>query len=679
MFKKTLATITATITVITMAFAPSVTAFANEGDLTNTLNVNNFSEDKTVVVESITVEDGKSAISASGSEVEVTVNGDVSSEGSYTSTYNGEEHSVSSIVVYTDNEADVTIKGDVSATGENQDAIYASSNSEVTVEGTITSTGTAISAYSNSKVSSDDINSKGGVYASNSTVSTGDIKSENTGVNANNSKVSTGNVTSTGGSTAVTAWNNSAVNVNGNVDASGVYTYTDSTGAERYSGASGVSASSDSSVTVSGNVVGGSEGVSIRDGAKLTVEGNVTATGTDQTVNTWNEETKAYDIKKNTSYGTGVYSDGDADILIKGDVTSVTTPIAVSLDNDDKHGSITILGTIAASGEKTYSGISISNPDAEHDGFDFDDKTDILDDIPEITIYAIDSKYPTPISASASIKGEDGKTTHASGVYQAVREAINYIIKQEDESNKNYGITVSGENIKHNDAINYDTVNVNKAFQVAAKSLPGEYTISAGENVSVVENSDGTYTLTLTNNRGGINIKAVLRPVTVTKTDDKGNVTEEVEYVAEVQSVSTPSYADPAKAPEGAIVIASTPAAAASAETAAISGTKPAITASFDLGKVTPMQFKNAIIENVAAAPASGAFNIETDRVSCFDSKMIQAFAARPDIDVNVVFTYGGKKLKVVIPAGYDVSKLLDENGYCGFLRLLALLGGTEM
>lgn len=678
MFKKTLATITATITVITMAMAPSVTAFANEGNLTDTLRVNNYSQETVVVVDSISVDGGNDAIYASGSEVEVTVNGDVSSESSYTSTYNGEVYTSAFPVVSASDEANVTINGDVNANGTDQIAVDTSSNAEVTVNGDVNATSSGISA-ANSTVSTGNITAKGsGVYADNSAVSTGDIKSDNTGVSANNnSNVSTGNITTTDGHTGVYASNNSKVNINGTVDASGVHVYTDDQGNEQYSGATGVHVTSGSSVNVSGDVVGGSTGASATDESKLVVEGKVVAIGTDQTYYTWNEETKAYDIPHKTSYGTGIYSDGDADILIKGDVLSTTTPISVSLDNDDKHESITVLGTIAASDE-VYASISISNSDAEHGGFDFDDNEDVLDDVPEITVYAIDSKFPNPIYVGASVKGEDDKT-YASGVYQAVKEAINYIIKQEDESNKNYGITVSGENVKHNDAINYDTVNVNKAFQVAAKSLPGEYTISAGENVSVVENSDGTYTLTLTNNRGGINIKAVLRPVTVTKTDDKGNVTEEVEYVAEVQSVSTPSYADPAKAPEGAIVIASTPAAAASAETAAISGTKPAITASFDLGKVTPMQFKNAIIENVAAAPASGAFNIETDRVSCFDSKMIQAFAARPDIDVNVVFTYGGKKLKVVIPAGYDVSKLLDENGYCGFLRLLALLGGTEL
>ena len=55
---------------------------------------------------------------------------------------------------------------------------------------------------------------------------------------------------------------------------------------------------------------------------------------------------------------------------------------------------------------------------------------------------------------------------------------------------------------------------------------------------------------------------------------------------------------------------------------------------------------------------------------------MAEAIMARGDIDVNLVFGYGGKTFKVVIPAGYDVSSLLDANGFVGFLRILAILGG---
>lgn len=55
---------------------------------------------------------------------------------------------------------------------------------------------------------------------------------------------------------------------------------------------------------------------------------------------------------------------------------------------------------------------------------------------------------------------------------------------------------------------------------------------------------------------------------------------------------------------------------------------------------------------------------------------MLEAFAKKGNVDMEVLFPLGGKKLSVMIPAGYDINKLLDNKGYCGFLRLLAILGG---
>jgi hypothetical protein len=194
--------------------------------------------------------------------------------------------------------------------------------------------------------------------------------------------------------------------------------------------------------------------------------------------------------------------------------------------------------------------------------------------------------------------------------------------------------------------------------------------LSAGESVQVADNGDGTFTLTLKDLKGGIALKVVARPV---PNSDK------VEIVEATQE-STPTYADPTAVPAGAIVATTTTTAADTpAETAAISGTKPALTVAYSINEITPLQYKNSIIQSVATAPSGGAFNIQTDKVACFDRKMIEAFAARPDVDVNVVFTYGGRKLKVVIPAGFDVRTLLDEFGYCGFLRLMSILGASEL
>ena len=295
-----------------------------------------------------------------------------------------------------------------------------------------------------------------------------------------------------------------------------------------------------------------------------------------------------------------------------------------------------------------------------------------MNSIPALTIYEMDKESISvgrPLAKDANVSYSD--------VYNAVVNTINYIINQNTESQEKYGLklTEDNENVTtiygpHGES--YDTVNLKEAFKVAA-NVPEGYEVTAGENVKVTNNGDGTFTLVLNNVKGGINVKVTAIVKTTENTDGSQN------YEVVVENV-TPSYADPAQAPAGAIVVSNTVSAADTpSQIAAISGTKPARTVSYNMSSITPIQYKESIISNVAAAPQGGAMNIETDRVACLDSKMIAAIASRPDIDVNVVFTYGGKKLKVTIPAGYDVNSLLDEYGYCGFLRLMSILGSTEL
>ena len=312
---------------------------------------------------------------------------------------------------------------------------------------------------------------------------------------------------------------------------------------------------------------------------------------------------------------------------------------------------------------------------------------EMLKEMPEITVYAVEG-------AKAISDGKLG-TRYVEGigeipqrvefyegfknVYDSVVSAINYIIKQDDESNADYSITVDKNTSKQEiNGKEYFTTKINQAFAVAAK-LPEGYTISGGENVTVVDNGNGTFSLTLNNVKGGINLKAVLRPVSTGDNSSSGGNDYEVVVEEVTQTAPTPTQ-------PGALAITSTSGQANAASNpeqaalvAAISGDKPAQTISFSVEKVTPQQYKEAVINNVASVPANGALNLVTDKPSVIDYKMVEALSARSDIDVNVVFNYGGKRYKVVIPAGYDMKSLLDKNGYCGFLRLLAVLGGETI
>ncbi|WP_022775994.1 hypothetical protein [Butyrivibrio sp. AE2015] len=480
-------------------------------------------------------------------------------------------------------------------------------------------------------------------------------------------KHTVGNVTTKDGGTAVTAYNEGTIiNVEGTVDASGVkVNKNDDT--VTYKGATGVSVSNGANVIIEKNVTGGSRGISANNDSSLTVKGDVTATGTDQTSYKWNNETQKYDIQENSVSGIGVETNGDATINIGGDISAFDDGILINPDNYDNKGSIIVEGTITAASD-TGKGIQIYKVPKKYDGITFDDVKDALDDVPELTIYEIDAKYPVYVRMATA----DDPDNPNQKIETAVINAINYIVKQNKESVDKYGMAVSGTT-----AIDkYDTVKIGQEFTVKVDEIPEGYELNAGDNVKVTKNEDGSFTLKLENEKGGIYVQVRLIPVS----NPDGSTSYVVEPTPEQFDNNNQDRTETPQSTAGAIVISNNQGAADTPSTvAAISGTKPARTASYNLGTVTPIQYKESIIANVAAAPEGGAFNIQTDRVSCFDKKMIQAFASRPDIDVNVVFTYGGKKLKVTIPAGYDVNKLLDDNGYCGFLRLMSILGATEL
>lgn len=48
-------------------------------------------------------------------------------------------------------------------------------------------------------------------------------------------------------------------------------------------------------------------------------------------------------------------------------------------------------------------------------------------------------------------------------------------------------------------------------------------------------------------------------------------------------------------------------------------------------------------------------------------------------LPVQITFIYKGVRYRVNIPAGADLMSLVDENGYCGFLNLMAHFGGTVL
>ena len=427
----------------------------------------------------------------------------------------------------------------------------------------------------------------------------------------------------------------------------------------------GVDAEENASVKVNGNVVAGIIGVNSSNNASVVVEGNVTATS--GTVST---------TEGTTITGTGITSHDQGSVYVSGNVSALNNGVAIYVDptsGSTSKGNIVVRGAISSAdgnGIFIYDTLSAAQTDADT----------WKNQIPDITVYDIQTEGCEPVAVT--FNALSGLTQEEqNNVRNEILESINYIIHYDSSLGLEFvsGTTQKSDAIQ--DSVNYVTTNKGREFVVRAANLASTHTLDVGTNIRMVEDGEGNYILTLLDNKGGINIRAKLRPVTVVNNEDTsssaGEAKPEVVYEVEIQE-TTPSTPAPEQTVSGEVVT-TTPLPAAAPEIAAISGDKPARTVSYDLTKVTPVQYRDSVVKNIASAPASGAFNITTDRVSFFDRNMIEAIAARPDLDVNVVFSYAGKTYKVTIPAGYDVRTLLDFNGFCGYLRLLDILGGTTL
>ncbi len=187
---------------------------------------------------------------------------------------------------------------------------------------------------------------------------------------------------------------------------------------------------------------------------------------------------------------------------------------------------------------------------------------------------------------------------------------------------------------------------------------------------------DGYYVLTVPEG-GGVTIEAWMRQV-IEDTISSETGTPATIVDEDPSAGSTPTYTGDTGSVDG-IDFISTDAGLALPTTELGDAVAATLSVSLDMSKITPVQFRDAVTTTIGRAPVGGVAVIETSEVATLDSNMIAAMQTRPDVEYVIVFKHDGFKKKVVIPAGYDYSLLLDENGYCGFLRLAALLGFTYL
>ena len=85
--------------------------------------------------------------------------------------------------------------------------------------------------------------------------------------------------------------------------------------------------------------------------------------------------------------------------------------------------------------------------------------------------------------------------------------------------------------------------------------------------------------------------------------------------------------------------------------------------------------FIKRVVKEITNASKDAVVTVDTKICTCYNQVIIDALLKRPDVTLVTNYRYNHVDYSVTIPAGYDVSTLLDENGYCGFRSLDQILG----
>ena len=98
--------------------------------------------------------------------------------------------------------------------------------------------------------------------------------------------------------------------------------------------------------------------------------------------------------------------------------------------------------------------------------------------------------------------------------------------------------------------------------------------------------------------------------------------------------------------------------------------------------KISPyIEFQNDVIEQVTIAKENKATVVEViapEGFFSFTRDTVYVLSSK-EIDVSLTYTYLEHQYHVLIPAGYDTTGLVNEEGYCGFMYLAKVFGATLM
>ena len=571
--------------------------------------------------------------SAGGGKVKV-VEGDVSGE------MQGGVMSPGAVAV---EGADLTVNGNVSD-GLVSDGATLTVNGNVTGNGINTVVAKKGTVTVNGTVTATDLNRQTGVLASNgSKLTVGDTEvggKESTGVIAESgSKATAGNVKVSGEyMTGASACGDSTVHVKGDVTATGENsvgidgeTGTIKVGGD-VSGIEAVVARGEADVTVGGSVSGTLSGIVAVGNASVSVKGDAeTKVGP----GVFAQENATVTVDGNVTGGTfyeapegyeyvypAIIAGAGTTVIVKGTVsTAERNFFAVGIncwDAGSQKGTL-ILEKAKAGGEANAIYVNAA-PGASQE--------DILNSLPDIVVGELVAKNEDFIwnSYDNGLYGDDPEDETIGELNEKIYATIRYMIRWNNSEGGSFSVNGTS---KYGE---YDVAQENQELGITIQIAEGyELESISGGKAQVLQRPDGTWSVIVPRG-GGVNLSAVLKRI----------IKEEMKNSA----VSNPGA----------------------------SGSEEQTTVQKSSGYA---EFQKAVRSQIKNAAPGAVVEIDGKNWMSFDRSTMEELSKRNDLTVVVRFRYLGKRWRVVVPAGYAVQTLLNQEGYTGFLYLSAVFGAV--
>ena len=518
----------------------------------------------------------------------------------------------------------------------------------------------------NGTVTATDLNRQTGVLASNgSKLTVGDTEvggKESTGVIAESgSKATAGNVKVSGEyTTGASAYGDSTVHVKGNVTADGSYMTGVSVhdgdksslivdGDVTATGANSVGIDGETGTIKVGGDVSGIEAVVARGEADVTVGGSVS--GTLSGIVAVGNASVSVKGDAETKVGPGVFAQENATVTVDGNVTGGTFyeapegyeyvyPAIIA----GAGTTVIVKGTVSTA-ERNFFAVGINCWDAgSQKGTLILEKAKAggeanaiyvnaapgasQEDMPDIVVGELVAKNEDFIwnSYDNGLYGNDPEDETIGELNEKIYATIRYMIRWNNSEGGSFSVDGTS---KYGE---YDVAQENQELGITIQIAEGyELESISGGKAQVLQRPDGTWSVIVPRG-GGVNLSAVLKRI----------IKEEMKNSA----VSNPGA----------------------------SGSEEQTTVQKSSGYA---EFQKAVRSQIKNAAPGAVVEIDGKNWMSFDRSTMEELSKRNDLTVVVRFRYLGKRWRVVVPAGYAVQTLLNQEGYTGFLYLSAVFGAV--